>query len=216
MWIQGAMRALILPTAGLLAVAACAHRAPVRLEVTSSDTEAYRSIVLDGAFEVEIEVGGPPSVELRGDEDAVDRVQVHTLGDHLYLDAERRPLEGEIRARITTPALERVDIVGAADLRLSGLSGGTLTVNLSGAGSADVRGEVEALDLEISGAGSFDAVELVAQRVHVRLSGAGSAEVHATEELHADVSGVGSIAYAGSPASVSKNVSGVGSIEALD
>jgi hypothetical protein len=41
----------------------------------------------------------------------------------------------------------------------------------------------------------------------------GNCEVNVTKELNASVSGMGKISYSGNPADVSKNVSGMGTVD---
>jgi hypothetical protein len=50
----------------------------------------------------------------------------------------------------------------------------------------------------------------------VAISGAGSAEVHADKRLQGDISGVGTIRYAGQPGEVVKNITGWGDITPVD
>jgi hypothetical protein len=73
------------------------------------------------------------------------------------------------------------------------------------AGSADV------LDLTLSGVGSFKGEEFKTKQATVRNSGVGSAVVNVSDQLDADLSGVGSVEYIGSP-HVRKSGRGLGSI----
>jgi hypothetical protein len=209
------MRALLAPIVLFLG---CAHASSTTAEVVHTPTlsESFREVELDGAFDVEILVGSPPSVKMTGDEAAVDHVEVEVKEERLYLSMEdRRPLDGKVHIVITTPVLESLEINGAVDLELSGLKSGELEMELNGAGVTWAQGAVDALDLEINGAGEIDASELVASTVEVEISGAGKAKVNARKELDATLSGVGSVRYAGDPEVVEKDVSGVGTIRPL-
>ena len=70
----------------------------------------------------------------------------------------------------------------------------------------DLSGSTELFEMELAGAGTIDAKNLVSKKSEVRISGAGTAEVSVTEELFADIDGVGTLTYYGDP--VLKNISG--------
>ena len=207
------MRALLAPIVLFLG---CAHASTEQVVLATSAEESFHEVELDGAFDVEIVVGPRASVELAGDEKAVENADVQIHDGRLQISmADRRPMDGALEVKITTPRLESIEINGAADLELTGMKTGELTVEVNGAGSTRAQGHVDSLALEINGAGSVDAVDLVASRVDVEIGGAGTAKVHAVEELYAELSGVGTIRYAGDPASIEKQVSGVGTIRPL-
>jgi hypothetical protein len=67
-------------------------------------------------------------------------------------------------------------------------------------------GKTGLFELELAGAGTIDAKSLVSEKAEVEISGAGTAEVSVTEELFADIDGVGTLTYYGDP--VLKNISG--------
>jgi hypothetical protein len=199
-----------------LGLVGCAHRQPDRVVHTTSMTEAYRDIELSGAFEVELVVGPEASVELSGDDKAIEQVRVLASGERLEIETKGpRPLTGQVHVRITTPEIHSIEVNGAAGLTVAGLKTGSLEIELNGAGSTKAEGSLESLQLEMNGAGSFDAPDLVAHRVDLEINGAGSATVHAEESLHASLHGVGSVRYAGHPQSIDKEVHGVGTIQPL-
>jgi hypothetical protein len=87
----------------------------------------------------------------------------------------------------------RLTLSGASSASLSG-SGGDLTVDASGASTADLR--------------DFEAVDVV-----VVVSGASSATVLATGTLTADASGASHVTYLGDPTVLDVNTSGASSVE---
>jgi hypothetical protein len=92
---------------------------------------------------------------------------------------------------------------------------GKLDVQLSGAGSINAGGKADDLKLGISGAGSFNGTDLNVKSANVNISGVGSAEIWVLTDLTANISGVGSINYYGSPSSIQKTVSGLGKVNQL-
>ena len=114
---------------------------------------------------------------------------------------------------LSVPSL-KMDCSGATDANLD-LTVTKLAIDCSGAGVLEIKGTTEELVFEGSGATSLDAKELQATRVKVDVSGTGSAEVWATTELDADVSGTSSVRYKGSPTNIKSDKSGLASIEAI-
>ena len=89
------------------------------------------------------------------------------------------------------------------------LNGQDLKVSISGVGKINMKGEVDTQQVDISGAGSYSAKELISRDCEVDISGAGRATVNVTDTLDIQLSGVGSVEYTGNP-SVTQNISGVG------
>ena len=108
----------------------------------------------------------------------------------------------------------KLSVSGAGTTSLIDVQLGVCKVYLSGAGSINASGAVNELDLDISGAGSFNGKELKSDSASASISGVGSASLWVVNDLSASISGVGSVNYYGSP-SVQKNVSGLGSVNNL-
>jgi hypothetical protein len=99
---------------------------------------------------------------------------------------------------------------GAGDFQLTDLQAGTLSVDISGAGSVKANGSAANTDIRISGTGSINAPDLKTNTASVNISGMGSATLWVTKTLVTHISGAGSINYYGDPA-VTQNNSGLGS-----
>jgi putative autotransporter adhesin-like protein len=121
---------------------------------------------------------------------------------------------GDITGPEVSAETLEVAISGAGNVRIGSVTTSALDATISGTGSVKLAGRATQQDISIPGAGSYDAVELVSDQAHVKVSGAGSATVNARETLDARVSGVGSIHYAGQP-QVTRKVSGLGSIRPI-
>ena len=79
-------------------------------------------------------------------------------------------------------------------------------IDIDGAASLDLSGNTDILELDLAGAGSIDAKSLVCKKAEVKISGASSAALSVTDELLADIDGVGALEYYGDP--IVKNISG--------
>ena len=128
---------------------------------------------------------------------------------------------------------DKLDLIvcGAGDLDLSDLELDQMKIVLSGSGSIELGGDIKQLEVTVSGAGSMkargsasslcatlsgagdlDLAKLKAASAIVTISGAGDANVNVTDVLVAQISGAGSITYYGKPATVTRSITGSGSI----
>jgi hypothetical protein len=113
---------------------------------------------------------------------------------------------------VTTPSLDAVALSGAGNIRVSGVKSGRFAIQLGGAGNVDVAGAADDLAVDMTGPGNINAKDLPTKSATVTHGGTGNVSVTATEKIAATLTGVGNVTVYGHPKSVSKSVSGVGSI----
>ena len=175
--------------------------------------ENFSKIDAAGAFSIKIKVGEDPSLKISAEENLMHLIRTDVRRNTLIIDTKKNiSPRKEIRIYITTPELNSIDCSGANNVTAYNIDSDNFDVDLSGAGSIKLSGDVNRLKAEISGAGNISAKHLKANRVAISVSGAASADVYAAEYLDASVSGVGSIDYYGDPKKTNTRVSGVGSI----
>lgn len=109
----------------------------------------------------------------------------------------------------------KIDNSGVGEIHLRGLSATALKVDCSGVGNIMLEGQAEAAEMDCSGVGSILASRLKARSVDAEVSGVGGIECFASEAISGEVSGVGSLKYAGHPKSKNLNRSGVGSLSEM-
>lgn len=174
---------------------------------------AFTALDTSGAFDIEVVCQKEPSLEIEGDDNILPLVKTEVRGGTLYLSPEKPySTRKSVRVRITVPNLESISSSGAGGFRVTDVRNEQLKIDTSGASNIDLAGQTRSLDLDMSGASKVNSESLKAERVHISLSGAGKADVFASEELNAQVSGAGSVTYTGDPKTVNKKVSGVGSV----
>lgn len=106
-------------------------------------------------------------------------------------------------ARVTAPKLESdvlaLSFQGAGKMEIHDLAAKTLVVDLGGASSIELAGQVTEQKVSIFGAGSYAAANLESRRTVVCLRGMGRANVWVLEELTTDIRGFGSVEVRGEP-----------------
>jgi hypothetical protein len=103
---------------------------------------------------------------------------------------------------------------GAGDVNVASLTAELLKVDLPGTGKIGVAGQVAQQTISITGAGNYSAPKLESKKATVMLRGAGKATVWAVEDLEVTITGLGNVAYYGSP-TVKEKVVGLGSVTSL-
>ena len=116
--------------------------------------------------------------------------------------------------RLNTDRIE-INNSGVGSLYLSGLNTKQVDAACSGVGSITLSGTTLEAELRCTGVGSIKADGLKANAVVGRVSGVGGIKCHATESIKAEVSGVGSLQYAGQPQDKELKRTGVGAITEL-
>jgi hypothetical protein len=197
-------------------------------------TAVFRSIDMSGVGNLHVEKGPKVRVELRLDSNLLPHYQTVLRNGILRLGFESGYAVTNITAlevRITMPDLDGLSLSGAANADItggfrgdrlaltltgSGAIGGAveykyLRIQISGAGGARLSGRAETLELDLSGAGTFDGKGFAAGEAAIGVSGTGNVTLRAERRLRATVSGVGTLRYYGDPI-VEQRVSGVGKI----
>lgn len=174
----------------------------------------FTRVEAGGAIHVDVQVGSPQSVRVQADDNLLGHVLTEVDGGTLRLSMRPGSYETktQILVEVVTPSLAGLVLDGAAHAAVAGLEGGTLRLAASGAAEVELRGRVDVLTADLSGAAELAAAELDAARVDIDVEGAGEAEVAARDELSADVSGAGKLRYHGKPQRLRAEASGAGSI----
>lgn len=183
--------------------------------------ESFDSIDINGAARLEVTIGEPASVVIRGTEKAVRRVESRVSGNTLHIKARARDWvirdeSARLTFQVTMPRLESLRLEGGNDVNVVGFAGGETQIRASGALNMNADGHLEKLTVRMSGAGHADLSRLVANEATVTVDGVGSVIVNPRESLDATMNGVGAIFYTGSPRHVSTRMNGLGTIGQRD
>lgn len=207
------------------------------IETKEIDLDSFSELKLSGAFEVWIEEGNSSTLRIVTDENLMKYIKTEVSNGKLdiYTTDPIRSKAG-IKLYLDYVTLEAIELSGAVSLSNEGIlkaeelnldmSGAgsmelkldveILALSVSGAGAVELSGEVNEQTIDMSGAGGLDAYDLKSISCDINISGVGGATIYVTEKLYANVSGIGSISYHGNPTEVSTDVSGLGSVDRKD
>ena len=177
------------------------------------NVSSFSDVELAGSANVTVSVGHPRSVVIRADDNLVDRVTTTVDGSTLRIGTTGSfTTRTSMSVSIMVPTLDGVRLSGSGRITVDGVDATRFSATLPGSGQLRVVGRADRLDAMLSGSGDMELSELVGRAVTAEVSGSGRLVVQATDSLDAAVSGSGAIVYVGSPATVTKSVTGSGAI----
>lgn len=162
-----------------------------------------------------IQTPGPGSIEITGAASAVERVVLR--GDSLRFDSAgpRRWWRHKLNVVVRAPNVSHFDLSGASTLKIEDYKQPKLSLDVSGAAEVTAVGQVDSVDLQISGTGDVDLGELKTKGADVEISGAGGAILAPTDWARLQISGMGDIRLLTQPPKLETDISGAGRIREL-
>lgn len=184
---------------------------PITIETRTVNT--FNAINVSLAANIFISQEPTQNLRIETHEDILPFIDSYVVDGELILDLRRNIASmSRLNIYISAEDYERIRLSGAANIRSEGcLSLDNLEMRISGAGTVNLCGETEVLDVRISGAGNFQGYGMVAEEVDATISGAGNLRVTAESILDVRISGAGSVYYRGNP-QISSDISGAGSL----
>jgi len=181
----------------------------------SREVTEFSSISFKSVGKLKVIQNGKESLTIAAEENILPMLESRVSDKTLYISNENKssidptkPIEFIVEVK----NLENLTAKAVGSIEVNGIQGKSLTVSLDGVGNVAIAGNVDLLDLELSGVGSFNGADLRTKEARVRNKGVGSVVVNASEQLDASASGIGSIEYIGSP-QVKESVKGIGVIK---
>jgi hypothetical protein len=197
----------------------------------------FDQVEVHGAIDVYVSQGERKPVRIEGDENLLPYIEIEQHNNKIEVSTRKgfnlRPTK-KMKIYVTSPNYYKLEVSGACNINtetkltlnnplnieVSGAGDINADVNaprveaeVSGSGNVNMKGETKNFELKTSGAGDAKCYDLLTETTKVNISGAGSAQVFASVELDAHVSGAGSIKYKGNAPKVNQQVSGAGSVK---
>lgn len=180
------------------------------------DVQSFDQIDIGGAFEVTLTIGEPQKVEVEARQKVMDQISTEVRNNKLVVSSKGIKSKTPLNIYLTAPALSRIEVHGAADLRgVNTLKADMLTLNVSGAASAELILDVNMLRSEASGAADLE-LSGTAQQHSAIVSGAATLNARKLKTIttDADVSGAGTANV--NADNITGKTSGAGSINSVE
>jgi len=187
-----------------------------KLATAKRTVEQFHSIELQDRGRIQVTVGMPLEVTVQADDNLIDAIDTKVVAGKLTVSVNKDfQTERAPYISVSVPELSEIVVSGAGDILVNAVKGDIFNVSLPGAGSCAASGKVTNEKISISGSGNVDCLKLVADNVTVDVSGSGNCTVASEKSMTAKVSGSGKVQYKGNPQSLNKDVTGSGTISAL-
>jgi Putative auto-transporter adhesin, head GIN domain len=181
----------------------------------SRPVAGFSSIFFKSEGKVIVQQTGKESLAIRAEDNILPLLESRVADGILYLgtvnDTDIDPTKS-IEFVLEVKTLENLNITGVGSIEAKDIQSKRLTVSLRGVGNLTISGSADVLNLDLSGVGSYEGAAFKTKQTIVRSRGIGSAVVNASEQLKADLSGIGSVEYVGSP-QVRETVRGAGTVK---
>lgn len=201
----------------------------------SFEVGEFRAITLFGPHDVNVAVGGAPSVRAEGDEAALEGLEILVEDGTLRVGTRRgwswRGPGGRVTVHVTVPALDgaavtgsgdlaidrvqaerfAASVTGSGDLEIGALRARQMEASVTGSGGIDIDGGAEETEVSITGSGDVDLDSFETRRANVRIAGSGDISLRATESVSGSILGSGDVTVRGG-ASCSVSRMGSGSV----
>ena len=198
---------------------------------------AFRAIDLAIAADLEFIPNAPQSFLIVGDDNILEIIETRLRGDgtlEIYTDKNYRTDFG-IKIYVSMTNIDGFKIsgsgtilgqgpftTGSLQLEISGSGTAEMTVNaghissrISGSGTIFLGGNSSSHAIEISGSGRMEALGLDVDTCDITISGSGNAFISVRLFLNVVISGSGTVYYSGSP-SLDVQITGSGQLVKLD
>lgn len=194
----------------------------------------FTKLNVRGAFDVKLVSGGDIVIKTKKPEILKElKTEVENGKLSIFLENNNRYTNVEISIEVPVKSLDEVVLTGSGSIdsdvtirsgsfktEMNGSGDIKLTVNadnvkasVRGSGDVRLKGKTQNFVAEVTGSGDLQAYGLESADTDITVNGSGDANVYASENLKARISGSGDISFRGNPKKEDSKVSGSGSIE---
>lgn len=150
----------------------------------TSDISDFSEVELDASLDLRIQIADHFSIEILGDKDRVESVELDRRGDELSINSNnggfgwfgRKRNSGPLSIYITMPELEEITVNGSGDAEVIGLDNEDVALNIHGSGDLYVTGQSENVEIELHGSGDIEMDEVRGDNVEIEVHGSGNVE----------------------------------------
>lgn len=182
------------------------------------DWQGSNALTLNLPAKILYRQGEKPSITLKGSEKLVNAVtlQDNALGMAGSKNHHTHWRNSSLTVTITAPALNRITLNGFGTLDVQDYQQPSLNLTVNGAADVKAHGHTDSLKLTIDGAASVNLSDLSLSDLDVSMDGAGSVKGGPTGIVKVSIDGAGSVKLTNTPRSLTKQISGIGSVSLPD
>jgi len=195
------------------------------------------AIRTSGSIDVEISNGDGYSLTVQNDENLIPYMLTEVNSGELnirYKDGYSI-MNDHAKVIVTVPSVDKITTSGSGDITSSGVIKSDNALELNTSGSGDIKANVNAPSVTVSGSGSgdiqlsgmtkdfeckmsgsgdVDCGNLKSENAVIKVSGSSNVHVFASVSLKVNVTGSGDVHYGGNPTSPEIHITGSGTVSA--
>jgi len=204
--------------ASVLALAGCglnSIRGSGHVTTESRPVKDFQKVALNGSGDLTIEQTGKEALTITADDNLLPYLTADVSRNELVLDRKSRTSldpSKTIEYKLEVGKLSQITVAGDADVTANGIVSDRLELIGSGSTKTKVSGQVDHLEIVVTGEGEYQASDLKSKDVKITITGDGKAVIAASEKLEVTIIGQGSVEYIGDP-SVTQTITGSGTIK---
>ncbi|MDB5945930.1 MAG: hypothetical protein JWQ33_956, partial [Ramlibacter sp.] len=161
----------------------------------------FHSIVVDGPAELVYTAGTRAALVVRAQRNILALLATRVDEGVLRISFTRSAIMPAYpRIEASSETLGALTLSSGGSVRLNGLHGESLRLELTGSGDVLADGEVRNVSMRSTGSGDINASQLRARRLQVALAGSGAVTAQAQDAADVDSAGSGDVVVAGNPA----------------
>jgi hypothetical protein len=174
----------------------------------------FERVSLQGASQVALVQANDLGVEVQAYENLAPLLETYVENGTLYIRYRpgTRVRNDNSLVRVRVPSLTGIALAGSGNIvGENSFALNRLEASISGSGNISLAGTVRDLSCLVSGSGSFNGFDLLADQATVSIVGSGNVSLSVRNTLDASIAGSGDIIYQGNP-TVNSRVSGSGRV----
>jgi hypothetical protein len=147
---------------------------------------------------------------IRGPQRVLDHLRI--ADGRVATSRPYRHFSGPLEIELSGPGLHEITVNGAGKLVLDNLRQDALTLAIHGSGSVRANGSIDALNLQIMGAGDAELAQLAVRSSKILIAGSGAADIAPSDDADVFIAGSGDVRLHTHPRHLSSTVAGSGKI----
>jgi len=174
----------------------------------------FNTVRVNIPFNVNITCNGNRSVDISADSNIAPLISTEIQNSILVISTTKSfNTKNEITISVNAPQLNSIQCSGAGNLTVTEINTDKLNVTANGATEISLTGKVQNFQLNSSGSSTINAKNLISKNTKLQMTGAGEAQIFASNNLNAQITGAADVTYYGKPKHISKNNIIAGSLE---
>jgi hypothetical protein len=215
----------------------CVHGSGHSSTETRTVTEAFTKLEISGGYKVILKQDSTNKITITADDNILKYIKTKNDDGTLKIFTHKNICDGgDMTVTIGVKNLDEIRASGATELsadgklvckdiafHLSGMSkidldlnAANVSVESSGTGELNLRGQASTNHVETSGMIQLHAFDFVVSDYEITTSGASHCEVNVLHSLHVSTSGASEIKYKGTPTDVTNDKSGASSLDKVE